>query len=84
MIIGGAFGPRKAFKVENMIQRSGFASLASPSAPTSSVPIPVRSLLILVCVCIPSECDNLTFTLRWLIQQRLSAQHMWLAVTPPL
>jgi hypothetical protein len=25
MIIGGAFGPRKAFKVENMIQRSGFA-----------------------------------------------------------
>jgi hypothetical protein len=25
---------------------------------------------------------NLMFTLRWLIQQCLSAQHMWLPVTP--
>ena len=25
---------------------------------------------------------NTTFTLRWLIQQCLSAQHMWLPVTP--
>jgi hypothetical protein len=30
----------------------------------------------------PNFFYNLTFTIRWLIQQCLSAQHMWLPVTP--